>query len=67
MKKDLIKRCWLRAGCDAGRLHRLMQAAHSFKVLDKLVTGGSTLWSNNSRSACLMDGHPNSMRALVGC
>ena len=53
------------AGCDAGRLHRLLQAAESISILNKLDTNGTTMWSNNSRSACLMEDHPNSMRALV--
>ena len=42
-----------------------MHAANSFKVLSKQQHGQVTVWSNNSRSACLMDDHPNSMRALV--
>ena len=55
---------WLRqqpAGCVAERMGRLMEAAHSFSIFERGVSAeGQVMWSNN------MDGHPNSMRALVG-
>ena len=54
--------------CDAEWLARLLQAAYSFGLFSKQShPQKQTLWSNDSWSACLMDSHPNIMRALVSC